>query len=196
VNLRNGFTLVEVIVGMLVGTVAITLGFAALAQTVDSGERVRETEQVLAAAAARRTLIAWLEGAHLNPSEEISAFRGLDRKNGHEPDDEITFYTTSAQPFSAGGTYVRLWIDRSEAGGLKAELRSAHDTVSRLVPFASAATGLDAQYLFGRPPDQRWLEGWVSSVELPRAVRLTISGPDSMPPLLRLPVLVPLGGVR
>ena len=59
-----------------------------------------------------------------------------------------------------------------------------------------AATGLRARYLSALSAQPVWLASWISSSILPRAVELRVEAPaaDSVPPLLRVPVLVSLGG--
>jgi hypothetical protein len=43
--------------------------------------------------------------------------------------------------------------------------------------------------------DRGWLPSWVSSTIIPSGVEIRLAG-DSLPPLLRLPLMVAIGGVQ
>ena len=97
------------------------------------------------AAAQRRTLLAWLEGARLTVDQDGPQFRGLDGTADAVPDDELTFLTTAQTPLAAAESVVRLYIDRdtlTPERGLTAELWSWHSLRrSRIEPSTSFSDG-------------------------------------------------------
>jgi hypothetical protein len=97
---------------------------------------------------------------------------------------------------------VRLYVDRDPSTverGFVASVRewrgAGPEERLELVP---AATGLRIRYLSALSAQPVWLPSWISSSVLPRAVEMRVEAPtaDSVPPLLRLPLLVSLGGER
>lgn len=189
----------EVTAALTIAVLAGTAGAAALGHILDiTGRAQAESDEIGRAAAARRTMIAWLSGAHLIEDYPDAAFRGLDREAAGNSDDEVVFLTTSAAPFNSGTSLVRLAIDRDRSTperGLVAELVRLGEAEGRRIEIAPHATGLDVRYLLDG--ENRWLPGWISTVRLPTAIEVTILGhTDSLPALLSYPLLVVVGGAR
>jgi prepilin-type N-terminal cleavage/methylation domain-containing protein len=199
---RQGMTLVELVVGLTITGLAFGAGYAAFASLLDHRERADSTTAATAReAAVRHALVSWLAGAVLVAEEHGPTFSGLDGRHGTVPDSELSFLTTAATPLNTGHTLVRLYIDRDEGtpeAGLVAELMEWRGVGTARIEIERRATGLHIRYLSSIHTGPSWLESWVSGSVLPAAVELTLLAamPDSLPPLLRLPVLVDYAVVR
>src|SRR5262245_21680223 len=109
---RAGMTLLEVVVGLTVTGLTLAAGYGALGTIVDRRVRADSAmSSIVRAAAIRRTLAAWLDGARIAADEPGPPFRGLDGVRDGLPDDELIFLTTGASPVSNGETVVRLHVD-------------------------------------------------------------------------------------
>lgn len=194
-------TLVELMVGLAVAGMALAAGVAAVRSVADYRVRAAQvTARVEHEAAVRRRLVEWLAGARLSPGEGGPEFRGISGVRAGGGDDELTFVTrTEAAPVQ-GFAQVRLYVDRDPATpqrGLVAAVTEWRGTgPEQRLELVPAATGLRARYLSALSAQPVWLASWISSSILPRAVELRVEAPaaDSVPPLLRVPVLVSLGG--
>lgn len=196
-----GMTLVELLVGLVLVGAALAIGYAAFTGVAEQRERaMRAMDETERAAFVRSSLIEWLEDVRLEADRNDPPFRGLDAVWGTEPDDQLFFLTTA--PVFPGGraAQVHLFIDRGGTArdrGLVAVLSEWRGRLSERFDLAPAATGLDIRYLFefGK---RRWVPGWVSSSALPLGVelRITAQDRDSLPPLLRRPILVALGAAE
>lgn len=198
---RGGFTLIEVVAGLVAAGLVLAAGYAALTGVLDLRERAaQQVELASRAAAVRRVITQWLADAYLVPGGDgASAFVGIDRERAGVADDELSFLTNSAWPFLPGMARVRLFIDRDGATperGLVAELSAWSTAEGRRLELVPGAVGLDARYLFDGGGRLGWLPSWFSSVELPAAAELRIvaGSEEELPALFRLPVLVLIGG--
>lgn len=199
---RPGFTLVEVLVGMMVAALALGAGFAALSFV---GDRSRDAEisakTALEGAVAREMLVDWLSGALFRASNRAGEFQGLDAEENGLDSDELYLPTTAMTPLHASTTVVRLFIDVSDTTaerGLVAELTERVQDEPMRVELVPQAARLDLAFLPDVPDAEEWLPSWVGQGGLPRAVelRLTAAPGDSLPPLLRLPIRVAMGTLR
>lgn len=199
---RRGMTLIELLVGLVVGSAAIAGGYGALAVVLDQRDRAETAVAgTVRAAAQRRTLAAWLAGARLTVEDRGIQVRGLDGYFEDRADDELTFLTTAPTPASDGETIVRLYLDRDSLTaerGLVAELSAVGSLAVERAEIESAAGGLELRYLTSMLGQAEWLPSWISSTVLPLAIELTLlpAPGDSLPSLLRLPVRVPIGTAR
>lgn len=200
VRRRAGMTLVELIVAITVGGLALAAGYGALSTMVDlRGRATAATESVARDVAIRRALASWLAGARLTVGESPAEFNGLDARYGKLADGELTFLTTAATPIGSAETVVRLFVDRDSTTretGLTAELRSWRGTRSQRIEIEPRVVELRFSYLTGVLGGRRWIHGWTSTSMLPAAVELTVSAAagDSLPPLLRHPLIVAFEG--
>jgi prepilin-type N-terminal cleavage/methylation domain-containing protein len=201
---RAGMTLLELIIALTISALAMTAGYAAFGMLVDRRKQVAEaTDGIARAAAMRRSLEDWLAGAHLTVEENGPTFRGVDGVFDRRSDDDVTFLTNAPTPLGSAETIVHLYIVHDSAApahGLVAEFSEwggAGTATSRAV-IDERVTSLDAEYLSGLLGERKWLPSWISSSVLPAGIRLTLGAAkgDSLAPLLRVPVLVPLGGGR
>ena len=194
-------TLLELIVGLTVTGLAVSAGIAALATL---GDRRAQADAALArvarAAEQREEIVSWLSGARLVAEEGGPQFRGLDGVFGRVPRDEIAFLTTSPTPLGNGETLVRLFVDRDSASsrGLVATFVEWHGVHTAQLQLDSSVGGMDVRYLSGVLGGRSWLPSWISSTVMPVAVEVRLLGTpnDSLAPLLRLPIIVPLRGGR
>ncbi len=198
---RRGMTLVELLVGLVITSLMLAGGYAALASVVDHRARVtRELDEVAHAASVRRSLAGWLAGAMLRADGTGPEFRGLDGADAGTDDDELAFLAGTHLGPEWDESAVRLFIDRDDETperGLVAEVGSPRDSRRERVVLVPGASGLEVRYLSALSRDPVWLPSWISTTVLPRAVELRVAGPaDSIPPLLRLPVLVTLAEAR
>ncbi len=196
---RRGVTLLELVVALAIGGVALAAGYGAFGALVD-----RRTQVVAAANAAaresavRNSVAEWLRGAHLTGDFDGPRFQGLDGVTQDMPDDELTFLTTARAPLDAPETIVRLYVDRNPRTaeqGLVAALMEWRGSKARVVELDSAVGGLDVAYVTQVLVVRGRLPSWISSTMLPAAVELRFlpRARDSLPRLLQLPLLVPLG---
>lgn len=197
---RAGMTLVELLVGLVVVGAALGAGYGALAGVTDQRERaVRSMDEAAREALVRRTVLEWLRGARLTVDQGGPPFVGLDGVDTDLPDDEMTFLTNAPAIAGAGDVQVRLLIDRdteTPERGLVAVLTEWRGSRVERLELAPTVEGLDVRYLYGFR-ERRWLPSFVSSSVLPLGVEMTlVAGPDSLPPLLRLPILAAIGGSR
>jgi prepilin-type N-terminal cleavage/methylation domain-containing protein len=196
---KGGMTLLELVVGLTIAGLAVTAGYAALATLADRSRAADRTlGRVSAAAAKRRMLTSWLDGASLTLDEAGPTFRGLDGTWGDVPDDQLTFYTTAETPIGRGGVIVRLYIDRdtlTAERGLTAEFARWPNPPTRRIEIEPRAAGLDCRYFTRTLARPEWLPSWISSTVLPIAaeLRLLAAPGDTLAALLATPLLVPLG---
>ena len=191
-------TLLELVVGLTITGLALTAGFGAVAALGERRERLDATMRADAQAAGLRfELAAWVGGARLVAEEGGPNFRGLDGIRGHTPDDDLTLLTTAPTPLGDGEAIVRLYVDRDSATaerGLTAVFATWAGSRVVRVQLDPRVTGLDVRFLSGVLGRRAWLPSWVSSSMLPAGVelRLLADSAEALPPLLRLPIVVPL----
>ena len=138
-----------------------------------------------------------MSGATLLADEGGPQFRGLDGVRQDAPDDQLTFLTTSPTPLGTGNVIVRLYVDRDDATperGLTAAFAEWRGTATTRIELDPRVQGLDIRYLSSFQFRSGWLPSWISSTLLPSGVELLlVAAPgDTLPPLLRLPMVVPL----
>lgn len=196
---RRGLTLIELVVGILITSIAVAGGFAAFSALIDHRGRVEAaTDGVVRATTVRTELATWLASAKLSPEKLEPTFRGLDGSRDRHPDDILEFETT-APILDAAVTRVRLSIDRdpeTPESGLVAELSLPDGSHTERVVLDPDAEGFDVHFL-GRVSGGRiWLDSWVSSTLLPVGLQLKIAGRAEVPTddLLALPITVAIGG--
>ncbi len=204
----SGFTLLEVVVALVVAGVAVAIGYAGLATVSEASARSRASSQpVIAAAAARSALSAWLSSATL--MEGTHPFRGVHRTDGPTRSDDLTTAISNGGSLRPGPRRLRVWVDTdplTPERGLVVELAPIGDNglaSTDTLEIAPSATGLALRYLILVDGKQRWVDEWVSQSQLPRAVefrvfefeRARLGAVDDVPslsPLLAIPIVVPI----
>jgi hypothetical protein len=192
----------EVLIGLTVAALALTAGFATLGFITDTDEPVDvASAKALRGATTRNLLTEWLGEARFQVGRRGTSFQGLDDEVYGTETDEIIFPTTASTPLGVGTSVVRLFIDDDNGTaerGLVAELTELPTDEPRYVELVPEAGSLELQYLLPiEGTTGEWVDGWISN-RLPRAIRVVI-GPsrgDTLPPLLRFPLLVPLETTR
>lgn len=196
---RTGLTLLELVVAMSIGGLAVSAGYAALAGLVDRRDALRQASiEVTAAAASRQTIIDWLGAARLDPLRVGASFRGTNGVRGEWSDDELTFLTGATTPLNVSRTLVTLRIarDSGTAVGLVADLRDWDGVRQKTIVLSANATGMDVSFKSALIANGLWSQSWITATVLPLGVeiRLEPSTADALPSLLRFPILVPLQG--
>ena len=192
----------EVLIGLTVAALALTAGFATLGFISDTDKPVDVASALaLRGATSRNLLTEWLGEARFRVGRRGMSFQGLDDAVYGAETDEMIFPTTASTPLGVGTTVVRLFIDLDEstpARGLVAELTELPTDEPRIVELVPEAGSLSLRYLLPiEGTVGEWVDGWLSN-RLPQAIELVL-GPsryDSLPPLLRYPLLVPLEATR
>jgi prepilin-type N-terminal cleavage/methylation domain-containing protein len=200
--MNRGFTLMEVLIGLTVAALALTAGFATLGFITDSDEPVDVASALaLRGATTRNLLTEWLAEARYQSGRRGVTFQGLDGEVWGTPADELIFPTTASTPLGVGTTVVHLYIDDDNdtpERGLVAGLIELAADEPRVVELVPEAGSLELRYLVPvEGTTGEWVTGWLSN-RLPGAIEL-ILGPtrnDTLPPLLRYPLLVPLEATR
>jgi prepilin-type N-terminal cleavage/methylation domain-containing protein len=200
--MNRGFTLMEVLIGLTVAAMALTAGFATLGFITDTDEPVDVASALaLRGATTRNLLTEWLGEARYQVGRMGISFQGLDDEVYGTETDEIIFPTTASTPLGVGTTTVRLFVDQDRdtpERGLVAELTDLPADEPRLVELVPEVGSLELRYLLPiEGTVGEWVDGWISN-RLPRAVEVVLgpSAYDTLPPLLRYPLLVPLETTR
>ena len=198
---RRGMTLMELVVSLVITGLVAAAAAGTFASVIDARAASRDAAHVSSAAAATRgMLVAWLS------SGRISVQAGGGPRAGSfsldDRDDQVLVVATRATPLTYNETAVRLFIDRDALTpeiGLVAELQPVSldgggaglQTTTR-VQLDSTVMGLQVEYL------DRNTRQWVTRRETiprnPMAMRMTLFAeePDTLPALLRMPILQPL----
>lgn len=195
---RAGLTLIELVVALAITGIVAAIGASAFGIVVDSRARTREvTHDVTNAAATRSVLVSWLSSGRVESmAERRSSATGLNLAGN---DDALLVVATTSTPLNSGETVVHLFVDRDEATpekGLVAQMESldlasdeVQSTTTRLVQLDSMVSGLLVEYLDGQA--RRWIPRREAFTRTPVAVRMTLTAtsPDTLPSLLRLPIV-------
>jgi prepilin-type N-terminal cleavage/methylation domain-containing protein len=195
---RRGMTLLELIVGLTITGMVLTAGFASVATIGDrKGQLEGTTDSIARQVNIRSELITWVSGASLLADAGGPEFQGLDGVHESVPDDQLSFLSTSHTPLGSSNIIVHLYIDRDDATperGLVAAFAEWQGTAATRLEIDPRVQGLDIRYLSGIDLRHGWLPSWISSTLMPLGVELQLlpAAGDSLPPFLRLPIIVPL----
>lgn len=203
--MQAGFTLMEVLVGLIIASIALSAGFATLTFV---GDRARAAEAAtltaLEGATTRALLVDWLLGARARSSNGAGSFQGHDGEAEGLDTDELIFPTTAGTPLQVPNTLVRLYIDEEDETperGLVAEMIERLQDEPRRFELVPSASRLILRYLpdMGGAPGIEWVDGWImTQTRLPRAVEIVLEPApgDSLPLLLRYPIRVTMGTLQ
>lgn len=193
---RPGFTLVEVLVGLVVASLALAAGFGALAVVSDRATHMdTATVSAIEGAARREQLIEILTGARLRHAGE--RFQGLDPALLGTESSELIVPTTARLALDEPIVVARLFIDEDPATperGLVAELIARQgDTpvYQELVPEAGTLTVWYGT--LNATGEMAWQPAWLAN-RLPDAIELVLTPApgEVLPPLLAYPIRVRL----
>jgi hypothetical protein len=195
---RRALSAVELMVAIAVTGMAASIGAATLALLGDRRAIVAAPPgDMERAAAVRRTLVAWLEGAH-GPLSALSGapaavFQLLDQTRQGRPADDLLFSTSAETPLGTGDALVRLHVvpdPEAPEHGLVADIAPSPGAAGIRVVLDSTITELDARVLTDLAGPS-WLPNFLSPQLVPRGVQLRLGGTSpGISPLLRLPITV------
>lgn len=201
---RRGVSAIELMVAIVVTAMAAAIGASTLALLTDRrASLVAASSDVERAAAVRRTLVAWLEGAH-GPLSAVSGappavFQLLDQTRQGRPADELLFSTSADTPLGTGDALIRLYIQsdaRAPEHGLVADLAPSPGAPVMRVLLDSTVSSLDVRCLTDLAGSE-WLPNFLSTQVVPRGVQLRLGGTSGgLSPLLRLPITVAIEAGR
>jgi len=190
------------VVSLTITGIAMTAGVGIVAAVADRRLAITTATAAVARAAAQRdAIVQWIAGARLSAGEGGPQFGGLDGVHGHTPDDQVSFLTTAATPLGTGETIARLYVDRdtlTPERGLTATFTAWRGLGAARLELDPNVAGMDVQYLTAIVGSGGWMPSWISSTLVPVAVAVQLlpAVGDTLPPLLRLPILVPIRGGR
>lgn len=203
---RRGMTLVELLAALAVTALAGAVGAGTLSLLADRRASLRLAgAEVMRAAAVRRTIIGWLEGAH-GPLSPLSGatpatFQLLDQQRRGHSADELLFTTTAETPSGNGDATVRLYVDddgRTPERGLVAEIEAFPGEPGTRIELDSAVAELEVRCMTELAGTRQWVPSFLSLQAVPRGIEIRLrprSGAE-LHPLLRLPIRVVLEAGR
>ena len=203
---RRGLTVLELMIALPLVAIVASIGTATLG-LLGREERYRRDaiETVARPLAVRRTIVAWLEGAHAGGgapnAAAASGFQVIDKTQGGREADMVVFTTTAPTPLGTGETTVALYVDadsRTPEVGLTAELTSWPGGPSARLQLDSTVVSLSSRCLTNLLGGRRWVPSWMSPSVLPRAIELQLRGArkDALSPALQMPIVVAMEGGR
>lgn len=202
---RRGLTVLELMVALTVVSLVASIGTMTLGLlTREQRYRREASDNVARPLAVRRTIVAWLEGAHAGGAAKgagAAGFQVIDRtQRGHDA-DLVIFTTAAPTPLGTGETTVALYVDaddRTPEVGLTAELTSWPGGPSARLQLDSTVVALSGRCLTSLLGGRRWVPSWMSPSVLPRAIELQLRGgrKDALAPALQMPIVVAMEGGR
>lgn len=194
---NSGMTLLEVVVALSIGAMAVATAVTAFQALLRAHEdKSRFAGEMVRSAALRVSLATWIQGA-MPTDGDVDHFRGLAHEGQHGAADELTLLTTAGTPVGEGEIEMHLRVaprDAAHAAGLTVEFRNPASGQSELLELDTTVTTLRMSYLASRDSATRWMPGWITASALPRAVRIVLGTNrfDDNGVLLHLPIIVSL----
>ena len=166
----RGFTLTEVMVALVIGTVVVVTAHAVFRAVADQGRRLEEAREALDREMNARR---WLQAAFL--SLEV----GVDRTVGFAGlDDRVGF---AAWQRTAEG-----WFERRDiALECRDQRLVATLTPGEPVTLEEGVQTVAFDYLLEPGEESRWVREWISPVSAPIAVRVRIQRSGDSSPIAR-----------
>lgn len=199
-GVRGGFTLLEVLVGLTVASIALTAGMLALSSVQDRSEHAEDATRVALSGATQRTvLVDWLSGARMRAATG-EQFEGMQNDEGGRLVHQLVLPTTSRTPLGVTSTVLGLYIDHdpeTPERGLVVEMTGAtFGEEPRRMELVPEAGELLIRYLSDVGGVPVWEDTWSARNRLPRLVELTLAPApgETLPLLLQFPIRVALGG--
>jgi prepilin-type N-terminal cleavage/methylation domain-containing protein len=185
----DGFTLVEVMLGLVITGVVALLVYGALRTAADTEARLADGRVAARAELAWRAIIAdAVRGVRssLDYDEPTLVVQDGMGPAGH-PADHLMLVTGAGSPPLAPGADWRVSLETGARGLVAEATPLGRPAASRVLRAPEGFTGIDVEVLAGG----RWLDAWPGGRELPRAIRVTFwtaEGPRGMPLVLALPL--------
>jgi prepilin-type N-terminal cleavage/methylation domain-containing protein len=196
---REGFTLVEVVIAMLLASIVVVAVHAGTSLAADmAARRIRASAPVVYGHSARLALAGWLRSA----SPAAGAILAIDLREGDLELDELSVGLLDGGALHPGPARLRLFLNRGAEGGeILAVLASSHSgpgSRADTLVLMPAARSLSLRYRVRLAGRDQWVDAWTSEEVLPDAIEIRfVAGtlPEGLPdlPLLSLPFLLPLG---
>jgi len=185
----GGFTLVEVMVGIVVTSVVALLVYGAMSTAADTQARLARGW------AAERGEMAWR--AIVDDLTRSVRARGDDdeptlvvqdgRDRDGRPADRLVLVTAAGTPPLASGADWRVAVESGPDGLVAVAVPLGRTAPARTLWAPDDLTGMDVQALAGG----LWLDAWAGGPRLPEALRITFwteAGPKGVPLVVALPV--------
>jgi prepilin-type N-terminal cleavage/methylation domain-containing protein len=197
---RPGFTLVELLVGLMVAGIALMAGVLALAAVQDRSVHADEAAHAAVSGATQRAmLVEWLNGARFRAATG-EQFEGMQADEQGRIVDQLMFPTTARTPLGVSSTVIGLYIDDdpdTPERGLVAEMTGmTFGQEPRRMQLVPEAGSMHIRYLGMTQGVPIWEEVWSGRNQLPRLVEITLlpAPGETLPPLLQYPIRAALGG--
>jgi hypothetical protein len=200
-------TLIELLVGIVVTAIATTAGYAAFSSIVENRRSAGDVLRELQSAASTRNLLAsWFEAGRVlrDTGTAMPRVTGI---GATEPDDILRLVTTAPTPLGSQQTQIYMYIDRdpfTPEEGLVAEFTALNQpvdsvlmvVVSKKMEISRQIMGLEVLLL--DQATRLWVSPTDGATNTPIGllVQLHPAWNDSLPPLLRLPFVYPMGTTR
>ncbi len=160
-SLRAGFTLVEVLVALTVGTLAVLIAHQLFTAVADRGRTLTTARAALDRAANARR---WLAGAFLSLDVGTEGASGFDGRP-----HQAAFSTWLLAP---DGWFERRRVTLGPEGG---RLQAAV-TPGTAIALRDGVRDVEFDYLLEPGAESHWVREWVSPVSAPVAVRMRVTG--------------------
>jgi len=158
ISARGGFTLVEVLIALVIGSLVVLLAQQLFAAASDGTRRLMAAQVRLE---AERLPARWLESAFL--SLEAGGKAGSFEGHPHT----VSFTAWLTQP--GGWMEPRAVLIRLSDSSLRA------DTGDGPIGLQPGVRNVDFDYLLEPGAESRWVRDWVSPVSAPLAVRIRLT---------------------
>ena len=155
----RGFTLIEVMVALVIGTVVVVMSHAVFRAVADQGRRLEEAREALDREMNARR---WLQAAFLSLEVGVDrtvGFAGLDERVG----------------FAAWQRTAEGWFERRDiALECRDQRLVATVTPGEPVTLEEGVEAVAFDYLLEPGEESRWVREWISPVSAPIAVRIRV----------------------
>lgn len=179
---RRGFTLVEVMIALLIGSVVVLLAYSTLQAGLDVQQRVTVSRDADASTTAMRALLA--DAIRHAVAGDADDPRGLHVDGGADGQAALTFVTRGVEAPMGGTGAWQVSLGTGAAGlTLSAASRDRSRTPLRITESATRRLA----FRFLPIASEEWRARWDDATRLPEAVEvrfLDAQGRDVMPPLL------------
>jgi prepilin-type N-terminal cleavage/methylation domain-containing protein len=183
--LRQGMSLLELVVALAISAAAVSTAVAATSLVIRSRQTTAAAAaRTLEAAQARDLVADMISGAIAD--DRTNGFHAEDRSTPAGHDDRLTFVTRHVPGRTTATAGAVLYIDRdpgSEETGLIVAYSGGSESVRRL-QLVAAAESFNVRYFF----DGEWQEQWSDSSRLPLAFEVSVDG-ERLSRLMKVPVL-------
>lgn len=178
-TLRRGFTLVEVMIALLIGSVVVVLAYATLSAGLDTQQRVTTARETDASATALRAMLT-------DAVRHAVAGDADDPQGMHTSDAGTSLrFTTRGIEAPLGGTALWQLSLTADTGGVALRAFPRDDKRAPLMITARSSRRFAVRFL--PLASSEWRDRWDDPSRLPEAVELRFldaQGRDALPPLI------------